>query len=331
MTETNLDPGTVNHVVNLAGGGQPDAPAPLAETEAPAEGTEAPAESPEAADAEAEAAAIAATKTAEETKAKLARARAVADKALKERAERRQLEQAIRASQEREQSAHAELARERAAREAAESRWNKVKSEPLSFFEEAGIPASDVAKRAIEENTPESRIAKVEADLKAQYAALEKRIADQQAKEQQAAQEAAMNRARETFVREASDPAKYPALARYASAAPRDLLREAETIMQTAARAGHTYSDAEIQSYLDEKYAKIFSPSDQKSGTATSNATPIETPIGPGTPAKTAAGIPRTLTNKANTRGTAPASFDDLDDLEQKRLMAEQLRQRRRG
>ena len=160
----------------------------------------------------------------------------------------------------------------------------------------------------------------------------EARHEEQQRRQQVAQQQAAIEAGRRDFITKASNEDHYPYLAAAVAVNPRGIIAEAENVLRTAMDAeGVQYSDDEVREFLNQRYEQLVTRAAQKLGsgksTDASTAKTKETNLGTSAQEKPAAGKPQTtLTNKANTRGTAPPALDEMDDATAKRVMAEMLR-----
>jgi hypothetical protein len=245
----------------------------------------------------------------------------------------------------------AELAAERAERERLTALFEKSKTDPFSYLEAHGVTPEDIAKRAVDASTPEAQLAKVRADFEARLAKeretlrkefeekIQAREAAREEAEKRAQAKAVYEQATKGFVAQASDAAKYPTLARHAAVRPNAIVREAaELLAEAKQNTGVDYTDEEVLTFLEDQYSKAASDQpDPKAAAGKSDTAKVatETSIGTGTQAKKDAGAPRTLTNddaaQVGTIDLSEEEFDKLSDLEQRRVMAAQLRKRTRG
>lgn len=281
----------------------------------------------------------------------LERAKAAAERERKAQVLRRQEQvERQRLAQERAELER-QLAQERAAREQFVSEYRQLqalleeqKKDPLAVLEKLGVPADVIAKRALEANTPDAKIAKLE-QLVLEERDARTRLEKQREEERQAREEAQRRQevsaraaaAHQAFIQAAANEEKYPHLAAHAAVRPRALLIEATAIVQDAYdRTGIAYEDEDVLEFLEQQYAhaaeKAATRPTKKDPVAESKESKTEKTSGSGNQEKKTAGEPRTLTNDATAvRGSLPANFDELSDPEQKALMADMLRRLTRG
>lgn len=271
---------------------------------------------------------------------KLERARATARARLEDNRRRMaQQADAQRREQDRLQArATAQFNHERA--EGLQKQLDAIQRDPmaaLAHLEKVGLSAKTLAEKAVEQSTPEARLrAELEAKLEERVGAvqrtyqeqIEKLNADRQERERQVA----VQHAQQRFLATAGDEASFPAVARVVALGAEwkaSILAEATRVLREAhQRTGYEYTDAEVLTYLDEKYSKLMP--DQKNGQSTSNALK-EATLGAGAQATNAAGGTRTLTNKdTQAKGTLPPDFDSLSDRDQKAALAALYRASRR-
>lgn len=266
-------------------------------------------------------------------KEKFEKAKRTAEKEQKRVAEMRRMQmEARRADLERQQYAQ-QMAQERAERERLQREFEALKADPLAAMEKLGVPAEAIAKRALQDSTPESKMEKMLREIEERQAALDKREQERAAAEEAARQRAEEERAQNDFLKAASNAEQFPALSILIEEDAAGVVREAKAILNEAfRREGVWYSDAEVRAFMEKKYSRLMTPKQKEAALNTSNVTKApETNLGTGTPVKPAAGKPQTLTSRANTRAATPPSFDDLSDEEQKKVLAEQLRALRRS
>lgn len=272
-----------------------------------------------------EAAALeAAAKEREARKARLEKAKS--DLA-KRNAETKSLREWKMRSQQELQNQHAQIQAERQARTAAEARLAKMKGDPLSAFEELGIKPDELGKKILEESTPEAASNRVIRELQARLEAFEKAQKESVEREQQARQAQQIERARTEFINQATNVEQYPHLARVAKANPGGIIREAEAILQDAfRRTGQHYTDAEVSTYLNQLYSKVFEDgaSTKEAAAAAGKSKATET----ATTAATASNPAPKLTNKATaSKATIPENIGDMDPVEAKKAMTAYLEQ----
>lgn len=255
---------------------------------------------------------------------KLERAKAAAEKAKRDHAARVKLQQAQAQQSRMLAERERELAQLREERARMAAQLEKADKDPLGYLREKGTTADVLARRAIEDASPDAKMRRLEEMVAAER---EARIKAEQAREEQARQaqqQAAISAARDAFVKKAGDVEKYPSLARHAEVRPQGIIREAEEILADAyKKTGMTYSDDEVLEYLESVYSKAHGSPSAKAG-ATKAAT--ETRNGAGAQETTTAGKPRTLTAAASQKGALPPDWDELSDAEQKKAMAEMYR-----
>ena len=250
---------------------------------------------------------------------RLARAKAVAEKA-KQAAERNRKMRAEAAGyQQRAEQSQAEAQRHRAELEQLRAEKAEFLKDPTGKFRDyTGGKAStaDIARRAIEENTPEFQIRQELAQERASREELQRKLDEFQGKIE-AGEHAQKQRAAETaFTTLAADGARFPHLAGQPSAV---VLAAAKTIISAVAqrRPGVSPSDNEVLEYLEYQYA-----THQKPGSAPASGGGDSAASGTKAPSQS-----RTVTSRmASERSTLPANFDSLGDREQKRALADLIR-----
>ncbi len=236
--------------------------------------------------------------------------------------------------------AEAEAARAEAAALKERLAAYKDPARALEAFERDGVPADLIAQGAVRAGTPEYKAEQELRSLREEIAAIKsaneasaKAQAEERAKHEESQKAALYDRARQDFVKQASDVSAYPALAKLANLRPMALVQHAEEILQHAsARTGQSYTNAEVLTYLNSLYSD--GAADQKSGQPASVTTSQGTASGTGAPGTNAASKPRTLTNSM-TEKTAVASkpVDEMSNEEFKKWASTQgiVREASRG
>ena len=259
-------------------------------------------------------------------------------------AQRRLIQQA---QEQRRQAAQTDQIRlleaERARANAAQAELERLKDPmaALGHLEKIGLPAKVLAERAVAANTPEARLqAQIEARIAEKVAEVQKQYEsrlqtfEQQQQEQRQAQIA--RAAEQQFLHEASSPDTFPALAHVAGLGDEwkaSIVEEGKRIAAEAyRRTGIEYTNAEILSFMDRRYAKLVNPQSKAGDEKSNGASTAQREAQSGTGAnETNAGSPRTLTNKvAQEKGTLPPNFDSLSEPEQTAILAAQYRALRR-
>jgi hypothetical protein len=221
-----------------------------------------------------------------------------------------------------------ELARVRGEAAAQRELIEAAQRDPLGFLQRMGLTADKVAKRAVEDGTPEAKIARLSAELeelKNGQAAKERAAADAAQQAQHAAHYAEQQG---VFLRIASDEEKYPTLALHAKTRGPALFREAVDVAREAMRRSRgTYNPTarDVAKYLESTYAAIRGEAQPTSGPSKSGTTNPE-PNGSAT--KTSGAKPsRTLTNSsASQKGTLPPDSSNWSDEQWKAHAMEQAR-----
>jgi hypothetical protein len=256
----------------------------------------------------------------------LARAHEVAERLRAKGRARRERESREQAEAGRQAQLGAQVEQERAARVAAENRAAAYERDPLGALRARGVTDKALAQAAIDDASPEGRLAKLTAELQ-RVDAENRAFRDQQTQRDRAA---AGTQARDRFVAlavesvETGDDGKptdllvYPHVAAYARADREGVLIRAEKLMDQARANGYQPTFAQTLAHLEaiyEKAAKLLP------GAA------VEPTAEPPKPAvkKSAAGA-KTLTAKTQERPTLGKSFDDLEPDEQIAVMQEQVR-----
>jgi|SRR5580658_1057318 hypothetical protein len=145
----------------------------------------------------------------------------------------------------------AEAARGQAARlnqdlQAVNARLENFRKDPLSALQTMGVSPEEIARRAIEANTPEARIASVHEELQAEKKELQKLRQEILQEKQQAA----VKTETERFLKESADPKLYPTLA---DVSPRTIMARAWEIVQAHHKAGKSLTNAEVLSYMEDE------------------------------------------------------------------------------
>jgi hypothetical protein len=219
---------------------------------------------------------------------------------------------AVRAA-ESERAANAPL-RERIAK--AERLEAMLRSDPLAALQELGVKAEDAYKRAVLQGKPEALIAQLREELATERQAREQFQAD--IRGQQHAQQV---RALEAdFLRRCGETETYPALA---NTPPSILLKAAVKLGEELfAATKQGYTNQELLAFLNQQYAAHQKASaGDKAETGTKAASGAKDKKGPATS--------RTVSNDLATQSwSKPANWQELGDLEQRRLIAEQVKGR---
>lgn len=326
-------------VVKVTDMGVPPPPPPANDTESVKPVTEEPPEGGEAPKVEE-------PKAEPEKTDKLAKARAAASKANRVWQERNALQaEAQRRHQEAQrynQIAQAEAQRSQALQRELDALRDPTQA--LAHLEKVGLDAKTLTERALQLGSPEAKLrAELEEVVNARVSAVEQRYEAELKRihgEREASQRAQAERAaHQQFLAEASDAEHFPAVAHILSQGEEwgpSLIAEAMRVLEQAyQKNGQQYTNREVLAYLDDKYAKIVSPSSKpKDGASRSNGglDPKKDTNGSGTAETKEAGAPRTLTNKmTQQKGTLPADYDNLPPAEQKAALAALYRQLSRG
>jgi colicin import membrane protein len=219
---------------------------------------------------------------------------------------------AVRAA-ESERAANAPL-RERIAK--AERLEAMLRSDPLAALQELGVKAEDAYKRAVLQGKPEALIAQLREELATERQAREQFQAD--IRGQQHAQQV---RALEAdFLRRCGETETYPALA---NTPPSILLKAAVKLGEELfAATKQGYTNQELLAFLNQQYAAHQKASaGDKAETGTKAAS--------GAKDKKSSATSRTVSNDLATQSwSKPANWQELGDLEQRRLIAEQVKGR---
>lgn len=192
--------------------------------------------------------------------------------------------------------------------EAARERDAQLKKDPYKALKQLGMTDEELARRAMQENSPEAATHRLEAQLaeeRSARVALEQRLDNERAE----AHRAAMSRQAEaSFVAEAADAAAYPELA---IRSPAKQLAAARAALAQIRANGHEtrhFSDAQVA-----QAANLWLSPDAK---------PAAAPAPAAAPPQARPGIAKpsgkTLTNaQAQTRVVAPADWHTLSEEQQ--------------
>ena len=237
---------------------------------------------------------------------------AALERASKAAAKAREGSRRYAAMQEQQREAQAQV--QRAAREAeqlrqenaaAKAREDGFKRDPYKALKDAGMTDRDLAERALRENTPEAEMVRMRERIEAseaRAAALEKKIADDQARAQAKADLAATQA---EYIQHADNEASFPELSKLTSEAQ---LHWAVIALKRIEGNGHPTKHLST-AQIAEAAEKVLVAS-RKPGKTAAAAPAAKPPI-----AKTSG---KTLTNaQAQTRTVAPANWDDLSDEQQ--------------
>jgi hypothetical protein len=220
----------------------------------------------------------------------------------------------------RRQAEHTAALEQRAAQ--LETHLSGITRDPIATLKALGYKAEDLARAVAMEGSPEAKIAAVEAELRATQRRLDEQT--NQARAAQAATERDQTEA--AFKQEASNGEKYPELAQVNSDLVLSMTRQLVVeIRRAAIRRGAVpqgdekamarymaeFSNHDLLSYLEKSYKKKVAPKDK--------TTPV--------PTESPKGITKTITNRlTSTRAAMPTDFSKLSDRQQRKVMAQQLR-----
>lgn len=333
----------------------PAAPTPTAATptSAPAPTTEAkpvaapatpdapatPADAPKDAAAPAEAT-PAAPKPGEKAQATLERLRAANARKREEREARTRAEQvAQRETWQRQQAEE----RAKAAQQEAEqlkAQYQKVKDDPYSFLEAAGIEPKDVVERAKADADPLKQLAKQVEAANKRAEALEAKLKerdDATERERKRVEQETHNRGvEEAFVKTALDEKRFPNVAQLAKKDPELVLARAHRLIDQISKRAQSMGqpvpnlpDEEILAYLNNHWSE--SGASSTAPTSQPAATSAKAPA-PSLASSTAhnAGSSTTLTNTdATERGSLATPPEKMSRAEENRYWAQQYRRLR--
>jgi hypothetical protein len=269
-------------------------------------------------------------------KTKLQKAQEVAERVKARARQRRSDREGRMVAEQRAMQLEQQVASERARADRNDGIVQELETDFLGAARKRGIPQKAISQAAIEDTSPEGRIARLEAELRTERQARSQWQEEQRAAQEQSQVMAARQAAYREMTTEADggDPI-YPHLAAHARVRPDALLREAEHVVQQALARGYRGKDgrgltnAEVLEYLEFQYAQAAG----KAGPSKGNGGPAK-PGGGGNgaaPSGANGGGPggpgaKTLTSRSNEKAALPASFDDLDPDQQLAVMARQLR-----
>ena len=246
----------------------------------------------------------------------LAHAREVADKLKAKRAARRTADAARIDESRRSAVLESQLIVEREARVRAERSSQAFDVDPVGEMRRRGVPAAEIAKAAIDQNSPEA-IAR-RAELRAER--LEQQLYQ---RDQHAARQAFIGEAVAGFER-------FPNVAAHAQVRPMAILSEAAQVIAERGGAFHRAhgrppTNLEVLEFLEYQYEQADQArAGKRPAPETKETKPAE--VKPAAPAP-ASGA-RTLTGKVAERAQVPVNFDDLTPEQQLPYLAKQLRER---
>jgi hypothetical protein len=208
---------------------------------APQAGTEAPpapaAETPDAASTPAAAPPPAGAPTT------LERAQAAAAALVAKRTAQRSKQHATEA---RIRGLEAQAATERAGREAAEREAKRVETETLAVMREKGITDKMIAQAHIDDQSPEGRLAKMEAELRAANEREAKRERDALARVAHSEQQRRQAIYLESATAKVGAEPKYPWIAAHAAVDPRGVIKYALDLVERAVAKGEQPTDEDL-------------------------------------------------------------------------------------
>jgi hypothetical protein len=191
----------------------------------------------------------------------------------------------------------------------------ELRRDPLGAMKALGIKAEDAYRRAVQEGKPEAVVEALRGELQTVRTEL-KAVRDERQQERQAQTQQAGER---DFVERVADDKTYPSLA---STPPAVLLSAGKQLWQELyRRTGQSYTNEEILTFLDQQYA-----AHQKKAGGKAEKDP---PQASGASEKSGPATSRTLSSDlASQSWSKPANWKELSDLEQRRLVAEQVKGR---
>ena len=194
------------------------------------------------------------------------RARQAADRLVAKRKAQRQADAQREA---RMRGLESQAAADRQAREAAERQARRVETETLQVMREKGITDKMVAQAHIDDQSPEGRMARLEAELKAERA---ERQREAQARQQEDAS-AGQRAQQQEYLRSASamegDAPRYPHIAAMAAVDPRGVIRIALDLVDRARAQGKVPTNADLLETQEWLYSEAAAKATKASKAAT--------------------------------------------------------------
>lgn len=181
-----------------------------------------------------------------------------------------------------------------------------LQQDPLGAMKQLGITPEQVAQRMMKEGSPEGKIEYLEQQLQAQRDEI-RRMQDSARQEQEAIRRQQIET---EYKQEAQNAKKYPSLA---NVHPDFILSRTKELILDLRHRGYDprqFSNHDLLSYLDSTYTKSGS-----------------TPVSETTPETKSDKKTSTITNRMQTAThAAPPDFAKMNDRQQKKWMADQLR-----
>ncbi len=194
----------------------------------------------------------------------------------------------------------------------------QLRSDPIAALRQLGVTDQAVAERMLKDGSPEAQIRQLEARLEAER---QERLQERQQLQQKEAQ-LREQEANADFVRKASDAEKFPNLQ---DVPPSQIVAGGYRLLAAARARGidtRMYTAEDFIELLDLEYAEHR----KSKATVRSKETMSQVTTGSGTEKKPAAAT-TTLTNRLGTQGgSTPVDRDQLSPIEQKQLLAAEIR-----